>query len=215
MKLTKWILFSVILFCSSMSNGANVVWDCFTSSMDAIYPGTDKTVCSITPTGAYMNYGFLYFDKTSGFYTVTLTSYADPLLGSYQRWVQVSKGDVISYDTMMNRDDYFMATFFGEEAIANQSITFDRSVDKSIYLAVMIDEIHPSNDGSVNFMPEVPYQYGWVELTVAGAFVMVQSSAFALDGSAMIAGGGAVPEPSSGILLLIGSFLLMLKRKIA
>ena len=43
--------------------------------------------------------------------------------------------------------------------------------------------------------------------------LVIASSAIDLDGGPMIVGGGAIPEPSSGVLLLLGTIILALRRK--
>lgn len=56
--------------------------------------------------------------------------------------------------------------------------------------------------------------YGWVGLQATGdGNLFVVASAIDLDGGPMIVGGGsATPEPSCGLLLLLGAGLLALRR---
>ena len=65
--------------------------------------------------------------------------------------------------------------------------------------------------------PSGTYLYGWVSIGVDddGSPYLVHS-AIDLDGGPMIVGGGAweggIPEPSGGMLLLIGAAVLGLRR---
>lgn len=56
------------------------------------------------------------------------------------------------------------------------------------------------------------YAYGWVRLYIGEDGEMYGSSAFDLDGGAMYVGGGAVPEPTSGLFVLLGLCILGLRR---
>ena len=56
--------------------------------------------------------------------------------------------------------------------------------------------------------------YGWVNLAVnANGALDVLGSDIAVYGDTMIVGVGAVPEPGSGFLLLVGLSALMLRRR--
>ena len=63
--------------------------------------------------------------------------------------------------------------------------------------------------------------FGWVGLSLTGyageAFLYGWQSAIDLDGGPMIVGGGAwegdTPEPASGLLLIVGASLLVLRRR--
>lgn len=55
--------------------------------------------------------------------------------------------------------------------------------------------------------------YGWIELNLSDDGILaVGHSAWDLEGGAMLVGGGAVPEPSGGLLLAIGMLTLLLRR---
>ena len=54
---------------------------------------------------------------------------------------------------------------------------------------------------------------GWIELACDEEGVLsIAHSAIDLDGDELIVGGGAVPEPSSGLLCLVGLLVLALRR---
>ena len=55
--------------------------------------------------------------------------------------------------------------------------------------------------------------YGWVEYDIGvNGSLIYRHSAWDLDGGAMIVGGGAIPEPSGGLLVLVGLLALILHR---
>lgn len=58
------------------------------------------------------------------------------------------------------------------------------------------------------------YLYGWVELTREGDHMIVSNSAFG-DVYGLRVGSGAIPEPTSTVLTLVGFCLLALRRKIS
>lgn len=87
-------------------------------------------------------------------------------------------------------------------------IKSDYSIDmtdkKSVYLAFKTIAYDDQSN---------PYPvYGWVEVSVPGLEPKVLASAWDLDGGAMIVGSGAIPEPTSGLLLILGAAALALRR---
>jgi len=53
--------------------------------------------------------------------------------------------------------------------------------------------------------------FGWVEMENTGVELVIRNSAFSYGG--IVVGGGAVPEPSSALLFLLGCAGLLLKRQ--
>lgn len=119
-------------------------------------------------------------------------------------------GSLVSKDTI-GRDGFFYETHAGGERLEMRS-DYDiyASEGEPIYLGIVVDsEVCMLEDGSFYSSPV----YGWAGLMVADGEVHVLGSAFDLDGGAMLVGGGAIPEPSSAMLLLIGLAGLCLKRR--
>ena len=72
----------------------------------------------------------------------------------------------------------------------------------NVYLA-LIGNYYDDNGNPMDY-------YGWVEIGNTGTDLVVLESAFSYGN--LVVGGGAVPEPSSGLLCLVGLLTLMLRR---
>ena len=118
---------------------------------------------------------------------------------------QMSYGSIVSEVSMApSPDGYFYQTEqFVEEMHSDYNIPIDPQ--ESIYLAFSTIAYDDQSN---------PYPvYGWVEISASGDAPTVLSSAWDTDGGPMIVGAGAVPEPTSGLLLLLGIAGLALRRK--
>lgn len=123
---------------------------------------------------------------------------------------RMDAGSVVSKGTI-GRNGFFYETHAGGGDLEMRS-DYDiyASEGEPIYLGIAVDsEVCMLEDGSFYSSPV----YGWAGLMVADGEVHVLGSAFDLDGGGMIVGGGAIPEPSSATLLLVGLAGLCLKRK--
>ena len=140
----------------------------------------------------------------------SLTFYND-LNYVQQNWLLAEKGDVIRYDTTRNLGEGGYLVAYG---IDNDNHVGPTEIvvqpDTAMYLAFVCQEA-ASTTG---------YIYGWVELEIdSNGNLNVVDSAYDLDGGPMVVGGGAwtggIPEPSGGMLFLLGVVALGLRRKTA
>lgn len=130
---------------------------------------------------------------------------SDLMGGMSTIWVrQMSEGDVVNAETMNSPGQYFYHT---KEGVDGASCDYSIEANELIYLA--FSTLAWENDG---YGPDRYMVYGWVAVDAGGGEVLVTGSAWDADGGAMIVGGGAVPEPSSGVLCLIGLLALMMRR---
>lgn len=127
-------------------------------------------------------------------------------------WLLVSAGDIINDVLFESSSQVFFSQREGA-VVGNGSASVQK--DSPFYLAVKAEGF----DWDTLFADDAyvltgDARYGWVELAVdASGDLKVMSSAWDLDGGAMYVGGGAVPEPSSVLLMLLGLTGLSLRRK--
>lgn len=126
----------------------------------------------------------------------------------FGNWIQAYAGDIVS-DRSFANDTTDMVYTEGSEGtlIVSFGASAVADVGDHLYLAFKC--------GYENSEMEVSDPvYGWVSFAVGRDGSLEYShSAWDLDGGAMIVGSGAIPEPSSGLLLLMGFAVLSLKRK--
>ncbi len=119
-------------------------------------------------------------------------------------WFCAVAGEIVDRQTFSSLDTYF---FKDNGDHVNEPITVD-SNGESIYLAfktILWGEEYTRT----GIEP-----YGWVELYIQDENIMLVSSAVDIDGGPMIVGGGAAtPEPTSGMLMLLGMLGLLLRRQ--
>ena len=81
-------------------------------------------------------------------------------------------------------------------------------LDSDLYLMFAMGD----NDGHNNYISNPYCLYGWVHLNVDEQGRMnILSSVIGMEGQSMIV--GAIPEPSAGVLLLLGLAALVLRRR--
>ena len=129
-----------------------------------------------------------------------------------QNWFVMNKGDMVNDATtrFQEEDKYLIRHEMGDGANIDNG-TFYMENNTSLYLAFVCSDIPYG-------VSQPPYVYGWIELEVNNeGNIVINSSAYDLDGGPMIVGGGAwegdIPEPSGGILFLLGAAALGLRRR--
>lgn len=127
--------------------------------------------------------------------------------------------------TKMMAEDIVDAVAFGEGKTSLFSNVYSDGatgsltvrVDQPFYLAfqayelIYTDVIDPATGSS---LARGNAHYGWVKLNAESATsVSVLASAMNLGAEGMVVGGGAIPEPTAGLLALLGLSALALRRK--
>ena len=122
-------------------------------------------------------------------------------------WVrQMNEGDVVNAETMNGLGlSYF---YHATEDVSGADCDGSIFTDELIYLAFSTLAWGNDEQGPDRYMV-----YGWVAVDTNGGEVEVTGSAWDADGGAMIVGGGAIPEPSCTLLMLIGFTWLLLTRR--
>lgn len=114
-------------------------------------------------------------------------------------FVIANEGDVVGADYMANQAQFFLYSRYGDEESARSDYYMDILEDAPVYVAFQ----NEFSSGS---------RYGWFQIGVDDAGdLMMLSSAWDLDGDTIVV--GAIPEPSSGLMLLFGLAALALQRR--
>lgn len=132
-------------------------------------------------------------------------------------WLEAYVGDLVDASTIFGRHDYW----FYEMANAQPEYGYGEpkiiEFDKSYYLMFAIEDMDDAWAYRLKETTEPPQlYYGWAEYAVSedGTFKIL-NSAIDFDGGPMIVGFGAVPEPASGLLIILGIASLTLRRCIS
>ncbi len=198
-------------------NAATVVWDSMSSTQQtydhntfllyAEYPGLyGGTLVVSTPSEIFVSVENV---DASHFRLV----FSHGMYGSYENWIVAQKNSLVDASTtrLLQDEDYLLHYMLDDDRyLGAKDLIVEANV--GLYLAFVCSDVIGYSDPS-----EVPVVYGWVELVVDdNGNVIASSSAADLDGGPMVVGGGAweggIPEPSGGMLLLIGAAVLGLRR---
>ena len=121
------------------------------------------------------------------------------------RWLLAFYGDMLEVSTLPSFTDVELTATYdfgtGGDKIADPS---------DFYLVFVAENWEDYVSGAAN-----PHRwYGWVNLAVnADGALDVIGSDVAVYGDPLTVGGGTTPEPSSGLLLLLGTAMLAVRRK--
>ena len=121
------------------------------------------------------------------------------------RWLLAYCGDVLRASTLSLFTDVELTRTY------DYGTGGDKIVNPSDFYLVFVTE---DWDDYISGVEDPHIWYGWVNLAVnANGALDVLGSDIAVYGDPMIVGVGAVPEPGSGFLLLVGLPALMLRRR--
>ena len=187
------ILVLSILFVFAV-NAANVEWDCL-----QIYKfDTEYNFYVEKNNSANI---LVYATPTSGG-GVTFTAYEWDYLEIVNTWVLANAGDEINYN-FFNRDGNQIIHYndiFGSDFSYAGSFTLEKG--EHTYLAFAHASYNTPEDA----------MYGWAEVALdeEGVLYVVNSMTDLSGGSVIV---GDVPEPSGGLLLLLGAGGIALRRR--
>ena len=194
-------LVATFLMLSSPVIGATIEWDALTFVDSRCY------VEANLGKGRSLSLGLEKESLGQGRYSYSASFFNLMFVGN---WCQASYGDVVCADAFSNdASDIAYFSVSGEDIYVNAGSSAIAYRDEIMYLVFRCG----SMDEDLKFQDIV---YGWVEYSVGrDGTLTYQHSAWDLDGGAMIVGGGSygpIPEPSGGLLVLIGFAALALRR---
>ncbi len=176
---------------------ANVKWDCVSSSG---VQGRYSFYCDI---GWQSSLGFdvLVNPDNGGFvlnHGAVIVSFSGNVL-------EATQGGLINETTTRHLDysQYFVHSWIDDGSGGGTAEIHVQGGD-DFYLAFVLGDGYDRS-----------YVYGWVNIGVEvnGNLTLLGSAADLAGGPMIVGGGGAIPEPSSGLLLLLGWAALGLRRK--
>ena len=189
--LTKFLFFVCCVFRLAHCQAANVLWNTFMVEDFSSWVDGAWILCASAPYSPGV--GFL----TDGSVWVGGSFNADEG-GSY--WVHSSYGDELS-----TFDDYLTRTLIADVEYTSDKVIAGTGVSGHEYLAIIGHCTYPSYDTTAD---DVTY-YGWVELNGNS----IVSSAITADGPLRVGTGDLIPEPTAGLLALLGLAAFALRRK--
>ena len=197
MNLVKEISLLTMMLLIHMAYSATVEWNGF------YYYDWDETEASMTA-GHYGACAYIrWFNSKDATGNLVWKSDRGDYMEMNCAWMQVAVGDLIDEAFVRSRDGYFYRrNLYGEEVLrSDYDIIFTGEEDVFLGVAVARNYDSPSD-----------VLYGWEQFHLdADGTVSMVTSALDIDGDGIRA--GATPEPSSALLLLVGSALLALKRR--
>lgn len=201
----KYVFAIIFLFLMTVRgiSAANVQWDCFISGYREGYTDIEW---QYEASWAYLN--IVYVETTAGLNL----GIGSCIMESSANWYLADYGSIVDASTALGRSSYFYATC----DMPNQGGT-------SFYDIVFYNILVPNGGVAFLALAVLDYysnecRYGWVALENDNGKLIKRASAIDLDGGPMYVGGGSAPssgspEPSSGILLLLGYAILTLRRR--
>ena len=204
MKFMKYML--VVLFCTLCLTGgaANVRWN----FVDQYKCDDGEATLQAAVNGVSVS---LFFTASAVAGKVKLSN-ATCNLATRITWVSMAADDIVDASAFGNG----MASLFSTEySGASGEMTVDKN--ESFYMAFQAYELVFDIDPATGQLKQGDAYYGWVEFYAKhDGNVELLGSAIDADGDGMIVGGGSVsiPEPSGGVLVLLGVAALALRRRI-
>lgn len=128
-------------------------------------------------------------------------------------WLNSQKGDIVTFESMLWQNKYLIEETFGSIYNFSSKMFADYDPNTNQYLKFIVQDRFEVADylNGRGGDPATCYT-GWAEYIIDDAgTIKILNSAIDFDGGPMIV--GAIPEPTSGLLLILGLTALALRRK--
>ena len=212
------LMFIVAIITVSCANGADVLWNALQLTKfnfgnyeaDPEYSlgwhGSGSVASGITGTCSLEVYIILTSYEANVF-RVTSEDHDDTVTSVTANWIQADSGERANATTTRNRQSYFNHCHLDHET-GWENLEFTTEAGADFYLMFAVGSTKEYNDN----IPNPNCLYGWALLEIdTNGELELKRSAIGLDGQEMIV--GAIPEPSSALLVLFGCAGLALKRR--
>ena len=189
------ILLVILGALAGTAKAAEVSWNTVSFSGSAIEWKSQN--------GQYWLYSALSYDVNGEDWTITPTMSIPEFYGILY---QSEKGNIV--DSSSATANPLFAENRPWISDASEWTPISGSNDTDVFLAIILYDNTRLDDYESNPI------YGWLEFNTGNNLTLV-SSAMSLDGTPLVVGGGAaaIPEPSAGLLLLLGLAGLALSRR--
>lgn len=197
-KMKQNLFFAVLLLSISPVFAGSVEWGCFAVAQT----GENTVGIGYTGNQVYANTS-VHIQTTRSGAKLNIAEY-NTFLASFSSWAVASAGEIIDGGLLRDTSRLF---YRNDGTITSNPFDVNYGSD-SFYF---VFETLVWNNEEMSGTPQT--EYGWVKINVAKGILSVADSAMGYGGLPMIAGGGTIPEPSTGLMLLTGLAALALKRK--
>ena len=208
--MSKVFLTMLVFVCPIVVSAQSVAWKC----MHFYAPVSTTTGMSydlwiddsLADSSGFIAYTIFDITSFGSSFTITTCDLEFTASGFVGNWLVANKGDVASEATTRHRGNYLNhAKIDGETGYATYNL--EGTAPQDYYLIFAVENLDDYN----NNVSDPRYAYGWAHLAVNDdKSLSLLASAMSLDGSPLVV--GAIPEPSGGLLLLLGISLLALRR---
>ena len=191
------LVFLLFVLSHLLCYSAQVVWN---AAVIQTYGGSEASV--------YMFEPYLVMSASRVGTALEIWAQADSNLESANTFVLAVVGDVVDAGYIENRTEWFAYAKYGDDSASHSDHSITLFPGDSVYLAYRIETYNHAAPTQM-----APPTYGWIEMRLDNAGVVSSlRSAWDVDGDPIVVGIGAIPEPSSALLLFVGGALLALRR---
>ena len=202
----KLITFVVLIMSMLTCHAANVHWATLTVE------DWGDSYCVFDNYGVVCFYVSINCDTIANRFTLSFQSDEYAYWPLFENIAVSREGDVVNASTTRHLDDSRYVVHYG---IDDNRYFFGEISDVAPYSDIYLSYI--CSVDPVDYKENQSYYYGWVGLSIDNEGTLYPYGAVDLAGGPMVVGGGAwegaIPEPSAGVLLLLGAAALGLRRR--